>query len=851
MSASKQATELNRQLTEALSDYRRSAGSYDELLADDGSVRPAWQPILEHLAGIKEAERPGLQETAERLFRENGVTFVAQDDAKSTSRPWQFDPFPVLITPDDWRKIESGLIQRAQILDKALADLYGPQRLLRDGIVAPGAVFGNSQYLRPCRDTTPAEAPEGSHLQFIAFDLARSPDGNWWVLSDRTEAPSGAGYALENRIVASHCLPDLFRNQNVMRQAGFFRSFNEQFLSRSSRDEPLSIFLSRGPTKRTYFEHAYLARYLGYSLVEGSDLTVRDDKVYLKTVEGLQPVDLILRTIRSDMSDPLELRGDSLVGVPGLLQAVRGGNVIVGNAIGSGLVESDAFLSFLPAMSKYFSDGELEIPSVATWWCGQDSERQYVLDNLEHLAIRRVSTTRSLLAGGKDGRVVEDKAALAEQIRARGYDFVGQEEVALSTAPVWNKDGRLKAAPVTVRFYVAATADGFRVMPGGLARVSDSSANPHANWLAAGDVSKDTWVLSDEPVETYSLLSQRNDAGLLHRSGRDLPSRAADNMFWLGRYTERAEAAVRLLRSLVIRMSGEMGAHRSRVSTERIAGLLVAQKHLSPRRGKRATEAGRDAIANELWSILFDQESKDGLATVLGNVKRTADATRERLSYDTYRILLEMSEVPRLSRYSGGRDTDRALRILNRLTQYLAAFSGLAMENMTRGYGWRFLEMGRRIERVRTIHQLVQHLTIYGDPENDGGLELLLELADSTMTYRRRYHATPQLARVLDLLIADDSNPRSVVFQLRAVLDHLEVLPHTDGVGLMSPDQRIAKRLETDLSLADWLDLSSALNRFNARVRLDRRLRQINTDINELSDQITQRFFSHSTAKRL
>ena len=846
MSASQDVPALNPQLAEFLANYRPAPGVYDELVAPDGSVRPAWLPVLEQLAGMTEEDRRRLHETADRLFRENGVTFVAQNDRKSTSRPWQYDPFPMLISAAEWQSIEAGLIQRATLLDRALADLYGPQTLLRDGVLAPGAVFGNPQFLRPCSGESPTNT---AFLHLIAFDLARAPDGNWWVLSDRTEAPSGAGYALENRIVASRCLPRLFESQNVRRQAAFFRDFNEHFLSLSAKEEPLAIFLSRGPSKRTFFEHAYLSRYLGYNLVEGQDLTMRDNKVYLKSVEGLQPVDLILRTIRSDMADPLELRGDSMIGVPGLLQAVRANNAIVGNAIGSGLIESAAFLSFLPAMSRHLLGEDLKIPSVATWWCGQPGERQYVLDNIERLAISSVSSTRSLLIGNSNGRI-DHHDELAAQIRERGHDFVGQEEVELSTAPVWGVDGRLTPAPVTVRFYVAATADGYRVMPGGLARVS-GDPNPHTQWLAAGDISKDTWVLSEEPVETYSLLARRNDDGRLRRSGRDLPSRAADNMFWLGRYAERAESAVRLLRSLVIRIDGEVGGHRSLVSPERIAGLLVAQKHLSSRRGKRATQAGRDAVVTELWSILFDEESRDGLAKVLSNVRRTADAVRERLSYDTYRILLELSEVPRSDEQNAERDTDRALRILNRLIQYLAALSGMIMENMTRGYGWRFLDMGRRIERIRETAQLLQHLSVNGEPEQDGGLELLLELADSTMTYRRRYHAAPQVARTLDLLVADETNPRSVVFQLREIMAHLEHLPQTDADGLPSDAQRSAKALESELSLANWHELSEATNRFQTRTRLDRRMRDTISAVGSLSDRLSRQFFSHSTLERL
>jgi uncharacterized alpha-E superfamily protein len=376
-------------------------------------------------------------------------------------------------------------------------------------------------------------------------------------------------------------------------------------------------------------------------------------------------------------------------------------------------------------------------------------------------------------------------------------------------------------------------------------------SDPHADWLAAGDISKDTWVLSNEPVETFSLLAQRQETQRLRRGGRDLPSRAADNLFWLGRYAERAEAAVRLLRSLVIRLRGETGGTRSLVSAERIVSLLVVQKHLSARRGRRAVQAGRLAVERELWTILFDPESKDGLATVLGNVRRTADVVRERLSFDAFRILTDLTNVLPALGHSPRQRIEDALRLLNRLIQYLAAFSGMVMENMTRGYGWRFLDMGRRLERVRAMVALIEQLTVPGEPDKDGALELLLELADSKMTYRGRYHSAPQLPLALDLVLADETNPRSVAFQVLAIDEHLKVLPHADADGLLTADQRITMRLAGDLRLADVTKLSETVNRAGSRVRLHRLARQVETGIDELSDHISQHYFSHSAPKRI
>jgi uncharacterized circularly permuted ATP-grasp superfamily protein/uncharacterized alpha-E superfamily protein len=833
-----------------LESYQVPSNTFDELLIGPGQVRQRWRSVFEGFAAMGDDATRAAQEKARRLLLENGVTFAAQG-ARGDIRPWRLDLFPLLIDPDEWALIERGAIQRATLLNRLLVDLYGEQRVLKEKQLPPGLVFGNPQFQRPC---TSIRVRDDLHLHFIAFELARSADGRWWVLEDKTEAPAGAGYALENRVVSSQCLPELFADHHVRRLASFFRSFSERFLSLSNQDQPQAVFLSPGPTKRNYFEHAYLARYLGFSVVEGSDLTVRDDRVYLKTVEGLKPVDLIMRRINSELCDPLELRTDSLIGVPGLLQAARAGRVTIGNALGSGLVESDAFLSFLPALSRFFLDEELAIPSIATWWCGQEAERAYVLEHLDELVVRRAATSRRLFSSTQGGLVTDEmsadeRARLVREIERAGHEFVGQERAGLSMTPIWRGSNSLQAAPVSLRVYVAATEKGYQVMPGGLTR--SENADPLAAWFESGEISKDTWVLSDEPVEQFSLLAQRQASLQLRRGGRDLPSRTADNLFWLGRYAERAEVAVRLLRSLVLRLSGEMGSSRNPVTPDRVVSILIAQKHLSVRRGRRAMQEGRDAVEQELWAILFDPECKDGLATVLGNVRRNADAVRERLSYDTFRILRDLTEEGHTSTLTPGQETDDALRLLNRLIQYLAAFNGMVAENMTHGYGWRFLDMGRRLERVRAMIQVIQQLAVRGDAQDDGALELLLELADSRMTYRARYQATPQLPAVLDLLLCDETNPRSVLYQINALSEHMGHLPNAEEGGMMSPAQRIVTRLSSELRLADPVELGAVATRFDARIELDRLARRVDRDVHELSDHIAQTFFSHSSARRV
>jgi len=837
---------------EPLHGYRLEPGVYDELMTPEGEIRPRWRGIVDGFLAASEQDRADTMRAAERMLRDNDVLHVARDDPGRTTRPWRLDLFPFVIEQDEWRALEAGLVQRARVLNATLADLYGEQRLLREGVLPPALVFGSPGFLPPCHGV---RVPEAAHLSFLAFDLARAPDGSWWVLSDRTQSPAGIGYALENRIVASRCVPELFNGANVERLASFFQGYSDNLLRLSRRDEPLAVVLSAGAARETYFEHAYLARYLGYVLVEGSDLTVREDRLYLKTVEGLKPVDIVLRRIDSQLCDPLELDADSIVGVPGLMQAVRAGNVVVANALGSGLVQNEAMLSFLPSMSRILLGEELMLPSVATWWCGQLAERVYVRENLHRLIVRKVFSRQTLLTPDHGSAIgprlsATEREALAKRIAQRGWEYIGQEMVALSTTPVWQAGEGLRPAPMTLRVYVAATADGYKAMPGGLARVS-LGANPRSARLEAGEWSKDTWVTARGAVDTFSLLNQPHHRLALRRGLRDMPSRTADNLFWLGRYAERAEGAARLLRSLVTRLGGEVGTSGDPTTLERLVSLLQMQRHLSARRARRATEGGVRAVEQELRAILFEPESPDGLAHVLANVRRTAELVRERLSLDTWRILRRLTEIPRAGDLRAGQEFDDAQRLLDSVIHNLAAFNGMVLENMTRGHGWRLLDIGRRLERVGHAIRLVRNLAGRDDPEATGALDLLLELADSTMTYRTRYKARTTLPAALDLVLADDSNPRSVLFQLLAIEGHVRALPKEQDLAGLSPIERIVTGLCTELKLADMYRLSAATGARRARVRLDRLMRQLEKGTGSLSDLIARTYFSHSLPRQV
>lgn len=835
-----------------LNAYSTASTVYDELRAPDGKVRPHWQSLVKQVQGYAVQDRIAVHDIAARKLAENGVTFVSQDSTDGSHAPWRLDLLPLLISQEEWNFLERGLEQRANLLNSILKDVYGEQKLLLNGQVPPALMFGNPQFLRPCQGLP---VPEDSYLDLIAFDLARSPDGKWWVLNDRTQAPTGLGFALENRLITSHSMPEIFGSHHVRRLASFFESYNDNLLRLTRKDQPVIGVLSSGPTMETYFEHAYLARYLGYSVVEGGDLTVRDDRVYLKTVEGLKQVDLLLRRIDSEYCDPIELRTDSSTGVPSLVKAARSGNVIISNSLGSGVLENDGLNSFMPALCRHILGEDELLPDVATWWCGQPKERNYVLDRLDQLVIRSAFKPTSILNPSENSYFgpamsSKEKDDLRQNIMKYGHNYVGQEVVSLSTAPAWTDAHTIKPAPLTLRVFAARTEDGYKLMPGGLARVSDTTHDT-APAMHRGDYSKDTWIISDSPVDTFSLLDKQRAEISVQRSGKDLPSRTADNLFWLGRYSERAEGAVRLYRSLLNRMAGNFGMAEEPDVHRLLINLLVSQKHLSKERAKKALAAGVENIEKELWKILFDAASPDGLSLILSNVQRTAEMVRERLSLDTWRIIKRLSALALRPTFRRGQELSDALTMLDDMVQQLSAFNGMVMENMTRGYGWRFLDMGRRAERAYRGVGLLSHLAVSGNPAHSDWLDILLDLADSTMTYRTRYKDTPMTPLVLDLLLSDDSNPRSAIYQFAALADHIDALPDPSETQGLTSTQKLTVGLRTPLMLADVDELSMINAKTGKRDALEALLTQLHDGLEALSDSVGRMYFIHAETQHL
>ncbi|MDX1951603.1 MAG: circularly permuted type 2 ATP-grasp protein [Verrucomicrobiota bacterium] len=807
---------------------------YDESVGTQG-IRPHWKAFASAFEKLGLDELNARWENGRKVIREHGVTYNVYGDPQGMDRPWELDTVPLLISSDEWRSIEEGLVQRARLINLVLQDIYGPQQLLRSGLIPPALIFANPAFLRPCHGI---KVPDNWYVHLHACDLARSPDGKWWILADRTQAPSGTGYALENRIVLSRILPEEFRDCNVQRLARFF-SFQREALNRLAprhRQNPNIVLLTPGPHNETYFEHAYLASYLGFTLVEGGDLTVRDRTVYLKTLEGLQRVDVILRRVDDTFCDPLELRNDSFLGVPGLLDSVRAGNVTVSNALGSSLMESSAFLAFLPTLCQHLLGEELKIPSVATWWCGQAEEQKYVLQNLDKIVVK--PAFGGVLRFPFFGRnlALQDREDLVDAITARPFEYVGQEQVAFSTAPAWAQN-ELEPRGVVVRAYVSVGQDSCSVMPGGLARISSRSGDPVVS-MQRGGGSKDIWVLSDNPVEQLTLLLPSGQPIGAVRNAAELPSRVADNLFWLGRYAERLENALRLMRCVITRLSDESVSHGQNEFTVILQMLVILER--IPRRlvGRVAYKE----LEHELMQLVYSSTRPGAIRELVLRMRQIASTVRDRFSADTWRIL---NQLQLDSRSRPGRlPLANALALINTSIIDLAAFSGMEMENMTRGHGWRFLDLGRRLERASNLAETCR-AAFMADRTPSPVLWPLLEIADSTMTYRRRYFAQVQLQPVLDLLLADQGNPRSLVFQIHALKSHLANLPKPSlsRTGSESEGKPILPLKEPSCAAIEILTKQFLEQR---REPLYAFLKEIETELSSLSDHLTASYFSLS-----
>ena len=819
-------------------DYRPLAGVYDEMVDAQGAMRPAWRELANLLGALGTGELDRRWEQARRVIHENGVTYNVHGDPQGRDRRWELDALPWVMDPAEWSTLSAGLAQRAALLNAILADVYGPQRLLRERIVPPELVLGQSGFLRPAHGWS---VPHHRYLHLYASHLVRSPDGHWCVVADRAETPVGAGYAVENRIVISRMIPHVFHHCRIQRLAGFFLTLRESMreLAARNRDNPHIVLLSPGPASPTYFEDSYLARYLGYTLVEGEDLTVRDNRVFLKTLGGLVGVDVVLRRVGDVECDPLELDGHSRCGVAGLVHAARRGNVVLANALGSGLVESPTLMAFLPAICRRLLGEPLALASVRTWWCGDRQSLAYVLKHLDELVVRPAFGTLTIepVQGAALGQ--SQAAELVGRIKAAPERFVAQELVPRSTAPVWDARAA-RPGHMALRMFAVASNRGYQVMSGALAHSSAQLAASNQS-LFIGHGSKDVWVQAEGAVAAVTLLQPPGTPIPPRRSGNDLPSRVADSLFWLGRHVERAEASARLLRSILARLVGEVGARQSR-RTDRVVACA------GRRRGAQtAVDApvGNGTLETLALEFLHDAGRPTSLHNMLAALARVATVVRDRISLDTWRILKRIDNDFQPRYPLGVSSLADALATLNQMILNFSALAGVAMENMTRGPGWQFFDLGRRIERALSSISLMRVALFIPGPSEHGVFEALLEIADSSMTYRNRYATNLQLGPLIDLLVTDETNPRSIAYQLVALADHVEHAPRQQSEALLSDEQKTMIAVLSRVRLADLAGLGE-VDETGVRRKLDTFLHELTADLGHFASQVSHKYLVHA-----
>lgn len=832
--------------------FASSMQPFDEMRDSTGEVRPHWRHYFEFLDALGPAEAKARWTKAKRLLQENGVSYNVYGDSSSTERPWRLSPIPLVLSAEDWQSITRGIDQRARLLSSLLADLYGPQNCLMSGALPPELVFGNPHFLRPMHGFGPQHIPR---LTLYALDLIRAPQGQFMALEDVVQSPSGMGYALENRVVVAQVLPDLLRQCNVERLVPFFRQLFERMQGAAphNRDAPRIALLTPGPYSSTYFEQAYLAKYLGISLVQGEDLTVRNDRVYMKTLGGLQAIDVLLRRVFDSYCDPLELRADSALGVPGLVQALRSGNVRSINPLGSGVLESPAFLSYLPRLCREFLNEDLVLESVPTYYCGDPRQLERALAELDQMVIKPTYSEMRAEPIFVSRLEPSERESLRQKIIATPQDFVAQRFVPASRTPIIY-EGKIDARSCILRCFAhCGKPNDYQVMPGGLALVA-TTADDLAVSIHRGARSKDVWVISDESVLGELVVPPANPPIELSRGGGDLPSRVADNLYWLGRYAERAEAVSRLARVIGLKSLDSADAREYARSLElgRIMNALRAQTRFMYAADQSPDSSlQRAATEAELTEAIADEKCAGSLVAALRSTLRVSRVVRDRLSHDTLRILTSLEESS--AHCSALAAHDRLPQLVNELNQIviaLAAFSGMVMESMTRGFAWRFLDMGRRLERAMALVTLLRATLTVPSERDAQVIELVLDVADSGMTYRRRYSAGLQVAPAVDLLLADEANPRSVIYQLHTLGQHVAALPSLSSIGTKTTQQRLLLATTTKVELTDIIELCRTSGTDPRRDRLVELLDHLGHSLPALSDSLTETYLYHANVAR-
>ncbi|WP_428241734.1 circularly permuted type 2 ATP-grasp protein [Gynuella sp.] len=821
----------------AATGYPKPGDGRDEVYDSEGQVRPHWKYLLESMESLGPEAMRERQKKVSRILRDDGATYKIYQQPEA-SQVWQLNPVPLLIDSEEWAFIESGMLERSELYNLILEDVYGPQTLIKHNVIPPELVFSSSGFLRSCHQL---KIPGSHQLIIHAIDLIRNPSGQLTVISDRCQAPSGAGYALENRTVMTRVFPSLFRDSHVHRLAYFFTQLRLKLNDLNPNGGlPRVVILTPGALNETYFEHVYLSNYLGFPLVQGNDLTVRGGYVWMKSLDGLKRVDVILRRVDDIYCDPVELRGDSHLGVPGIMGVARAGKVVIANPLGSGFLENPALYRYLPAIGRHLQGREPRLQNVRTWWCGDPDDLQYVLDNIATLIIKpcyRKAGAYSVYGPSLDANKL---TAWKNRIKRSPYMYVAQEYMPSSCSPTWHQEKMLPRHSVLRTFSVAGEFD-YSIMPGGLTRVSlDESAHVVSN--QTGSVSKDTWVLASEPEKAVAIKTE----GTLEETfsiQQELPSRVAENLFWMGRYAERAEAALRFLRTVFLQLNRVEPLPQSsyRILLKGLTQLTMSYPGFAADNEKLFANP-----ESELYQLIQDRHRAGSVAANLYAMLRSAEQVKEQLTSDTQRIINDIGDELDILRSTLRPGLWSAPEeALDPLVTTLLALSGLVQESMVRDYAWNFIDLGRRLERSLQMISQIRSLFVpcLKDEEQELLVESLLLSNESIITYRRRYHCQPEVGKGLDMLLFDASNPRSILYQLNKISKHLKQLPVQGG--RLGAHDKLILEATTAVQLCDIRTMAQEDNN-GVRTLLDQLMARIQRLLAATSDALSDRYFDHT-----
>jgi uncharacterized circularly permuted ATP-grasp superfamily protein/uncharacterized alpha-E superfamily protein len=821
------------------SGYFSQPATLDECFGSNGEVRDHWKRLLTNANQLDGDELKNRSQELLKLLQENGVTYNVYNDDSGLNRPWLLDTFPVIISKVDWRAVERGMKQRAYVLNKLFEDLYGERTLLKEGIIPPELIYCHSGFLRACDKI---RLPGEHQLIFYAADLSRGPDGKVWVLRDRTQAPSGMGYALENRSALSRVLPELFKEHQVTKLGGFFNHMMQAFVNVApqGKEQPRIVLLTPGPRNETYFEHAFLAYYLGFTLVQGEDLSVRDGYVWIKTVEGLEKVDVILRRVDDSFCDPLELREESQLGIPGLLEVIRKGNVAVVNPLGSSILENTGLMAFMHRIFHHFIKEDPIFPMVATWWCGQPKEMNYVLDHIDELVIKKIdrATASDTAVGAQLSK--DQKELLKRKIKAQPYLYVGQETVSLSTSPVYAA-GKLEPRYTVLRSYMVAGQHGYEIMPGGLSRCSPEKGSLIVS-NQDGGIAKDTWVetnLQATPATLHKL--DLNQKALL-------PSRAAENLFWVGRYTQRVVRTSRFIR-IALRNLSQTGYTESEDESAGLRTLLNTVTHLTGTLPGFTTdeELTTDSILAEIYQLICNPEKAGSILFTVNSLLRATYAVRDKWSVDNWRIIDEIENVKRRLEVLEPGSIRHVFSLLDQLNMGLLSFLESNRQSMYRGEGWTMYRIGQFIEEISLeLTQYRSILTLDVDESTEFQmLEALLVSNQSLSNYRSVYRTYFDIAPAIDLLFLNKENPISLLSQFEQLVKYLEQLPKRKGE-TRNELANIAFDCYSKVRLIKVDTLLEVDKETGIRKELDELCEYLTDQVGSISMKLSAIYFSHS-----